>query len=377
MFHEIMRFSPLLIFVVGNLLHLSAVSARDDVSSDLDALRHETHIPGMAVAVVVQGRIVAAGASGVRRHGHHAAITLEDKFHIGSCTKSMTGTLAAILVKEGRIRWNSTVAELFPDLDIHPGYRGATLLQLVSNSGGVPTDIPAPIWQAAYAPQNTPETTQRAAMIAALLNLPPKYAPGKGHEYSNGGFTIAGAMLEKASGRSYAALLRERIFQPLGITTGGFGAPATPENPDQPWGHRIHAGIVSSIEPGPQADNPPAITPAGRVHLSILDFARYAGLHACNGRLLPLDSKDLDFLHAPVAPAIDYAVGWMALDRPWAHGKALHHSGSNTMNFAVMWLAPKRKFAVVATSNIDSPEARKACDDICAKMIRRYLPGRN
>lgn len=349
------------------------IAARDDVSADLERFTKTGKVPGMAVAAVLDGRIVAAGASGVRKSGDPAKVTLQDQFHIGSCTKSMTGTLAALLVEDGKIAWQTTVAEVFPDLDIHPGYRKATLLQMASNSGGVPGNIPEALWKQMIADREKPESKQREALIRALLKSPPDYPPGSNNIYSNGGFTIAGAMLERVSKQTYAKLAEERLFQPLGMKSAGFGAAASPGKVDQPYGHLKRLGVIVPVPPGLDADNPPAITPAGRVHLSILDFARYVSLHAGGTRLAPLDPKNLKFLHKPVPPSKEYAVGWLALDRPWAHGKALNHNGSNTMNYAVMWLAPERRFAVVATANIDSPASVKACDEACAMMIGRYL----
>lgn len=354
------------------LLHVTA-NARDDVSAELARFTTKGEVPGMAVAAVLDGRIVAAGAAGVRKHGDPTPVTLEDKFHIGSCTKSMTGTLAAILVKEGKIKWESTVAEVFPDFEIHPDYRKATLLQMASNSGGVPHDVPKKIWNEASAKREKPESEQRLAMVLALLKLPPDYPPGTRNVYSNGGFTIAGAMLERVSRKSYAELARVRLFDLLDMKSAGFGAPASADKVDQPYGHLKRLGFITPVKPGPDADNPPAITPAGRVHLSILDFAKYAGFHAGGSSLTPLNADDLKFLHTPVPPGDDYAIGWVVLDRPWAHGKALYHNGTNTMNYAVMWLAPERRFAVVATANIDTPASQKACDEACSMMIRKYL----
>jgi CubicO group peptidase (beta-lactamase class C family) len=354
------------------LLHASAF-ARDDVSADLKCFTKDGKVPGMAVAAVLDGRIVAAGASGVRITGDPAKATIFDKFHIGSCTKSMTGSLAAMLVADRKITWKTTVAEVFPELDIHPGYRKATLLQMASNSGGVPGEFAENIWNDTVARRTQPEADQRDALVRALLKNPPAYPPGTRNVYSNGGFTIAGAMLERASGKSYAELARIRLFKPLGMTSAGFGPPASPGKVDHPYGHLKRLGRIVPVPPGPDADNPPAITPAGRCHLSILDFAKYASFHAGTARNAPLGPKALDFLHKPVAPSKDYALGWLSLSRPWAHGKALAHNGSNTMFYAVIWVAPARDFAAVAAANIDNPAAQKACDEACAMMISRYL----
>lgn len=345
-----------------------------DISASLEPFLNEGKVPGLAAAVVLDGKIFAAGAVGVRKHGSPEKVTVEDKFHIGSCTKSMTGTLAAMLVKDGKIKWSSTVSEIFPGLGIDEGYKGATLLELCSNTGGVPGDVPPELWKTLTERREKPEAGERRDMVRALLAKPPAYPPGSGNVYSNGGFTIAGAMLEKVAGKSYQDLLQTRLFKPLGITSAGFGAAGNPRKVDQPWGHVKKAGLfLSAVQPGPDADNPPAITPAGRVHLSVIDFARYANFHlgTMEEGKAPLGKKDLEFLHTVVPPAKDYAVGWVVTQRQWSENSpVLMHNGTNTMNHAVMWLSPGRKFAVVVMCNIDDA---KACDAVAGNLIGRFL----
>ncbi len=343
-----------------------------DVSADLAEFTRDGKVPGLVAAAVLDGRIIATGASGVRKAGEPQPVTVDDRFHIGSCTKSMTGTLAAMLVADGKIHWSATVEEIFPDLAIHPDFRKATLLQMASNTGGAPRDIPPDLWKRTNAHRDQPESTQRRELVRALLAGPPAYQPGTVNAYSNGGFTIAGAMLEKAGGKSYQQLMRERLFKPLHMDSAGFGMPARPGKIDQPYGHVLRDGIPVAIPPGSDDDNPPAITPAGRVHLSILDLAQYASLHLGTTADSPLDPPSLKFLHTVVSPAKDYAVGWVVLRRPWAGGTALMHNGTNTMNYAVMWLAPGKNFAVVAACNIDSGIGAPACDAAVSLLIRKF-----
>ena len=360
---------------LGLFIFLAASLHADpaDVSTDLAKFTQDGKVPGLVAAAVLDGKIIAAGATGVRKHGDPAPVTINDKFHIGSCTKSMTASLAAMLVADGKITWKTTVAEVFPELKIHPDFQKATLLQLASNSGGAPGEVPPPLWAKTVSNREKPESEQRMDFISALLENPPAYPPGTQNVYSNGGFTIAGAMLEKVSGKSYDALIQERLFKPLHLDTAGFGAPATAGKTDQPYGHIRRFGFIVPVAPGPDADNPPAITPAGRVHLSILDFARYASFHLGTMEKSPLDPAALKFLHTPVPPSKEYALGWRNVERPWAHGTALYHNGTNTMNYAVMWLAPDRKFAAVAACNIYDEAGPQACDAAVSFLIQKFL----
>ena len=86
----------------------------EDTTQILEQIRKKYNLPGLAVVVVKNGKICDRAAVGVRKTGNSTPVTNNDQFHIGSCTKSMTATLAAMFIKEGRLRWDTTVAEVFP-----------------------------------------------------------------------------------------------------------------------------------------------------------------------------------------------------------------------------------------------------------------------
>src|SRR5262245_37043357 len=92
-----------------------AAPAGNSLDEILEAVRKKYDLPAMAGAVVFREEIVS-GASGVRKYGDETPVTHDDQFHLGSCTKSMTATLAGMMVEEGKLKWESTLAELLPDL---------------------------------------------------------------------------------------------------------------------------------------------------------------------------------------------------------------------------------------------------------------------
>jgi CubicO group peptidase (beta-lactamase class C family) len=303
-------------------------------------------------------------------------VTLDDKWHLGSCTKSMTATLAAILVERGTLKWGTTVAEALPKMEMDAGWRGVTLEQLLAHRAGAPHDPPPSVWKAAQRRLGSP-TQQRRDFVRALLAAPPEAAAGEKFNYSNQGYAIAGAMIEELAGMPWEELMRENIFRALKLDSAGFGAPGSARDVDHPWGHRRAGGILEPVTPGPFADNPPAIGPGGIVHMAIRDFAKYAAWHADEGRRpggLP-GADAFKKLHSAL-PGGEYALGWFVTDRKWAGGRVLMHTGSNTMNFAVMWVAPGRDFAVVAATNAPGKDAERGCDDAVAMLIRRWEASR-
>lgn len=348
----------------------AAQSATNDTARSLEAIRAKHDLPALGVIVIKDGKVVDRGAVGVRKEGEKTPVTMADQFHIGSCTKSMTATLAGIFIDQGKLRWDSTIAEVLPELKgkMHKDYEAVTVEQLLQNRGGLPTNPPAAAWSQAWAEKGT-VVEQRRDLIAAALADAPEAKPGSKLIYSNQGYTVVGAMLEKIDGKPWEEIITERLFKPLQMKSAGFGYPGKKDNLDQPWGHTR----TSKTNKPAQSDNPPAIGPAGRVHCSLDDFAKYVQLHlGASAAPQLLKPETLKRLHTPPAGG-EYAAGWIVVDRPWAGGKALTHNGSNTMWFAVMWLAPNKQFAVISATNVGGSAAETACDDVAAAMIGKWL----
>ena len=359
------------------MLSVARLAAADQewLSAKLEQLRVQHRLPGIAAAAVREEEIVISATAGLRKVGSPERVTLADKWHIGSCTKSMTATVAAILVEEGRIRWESTIAELFPEwrAKMAAQWRPVTLEQLLTHRSGAPEDAPPDIWADAQKEVGSP-AQQRIRFVRALLEKQPVASPGSKHIYSNQGYAIAGAMLEKVTKKPWEELMQTRLFTPLRMTSAGFGPPASRGKIDQPWGHRAGQGKLEPVPRGPGADNPPAIGPAGTVHCSIADFARYAGWHARGvrgGQLLLSGNGFATLRRAPAGQA--YAMGWGVAEREWGGGATFSHAGSNTMFYAIMWVAPEKNAAFVAATNAAGPEARAACDEAVSAMIARVL----
>lgn len=338
-----------------------------DTTQLLETFLKKYNLPALAVVVMKDGKICDRAAAGVRKVGDPTPVTIDDQFHIGSCTKSMTGTLAAMLIEEGKLRWDTTITDVFPDLKgkMDKQYETVTVEQLLTQRGGVPGQPPAAAWKRAWEQKGTP-TQQRYEFIEAVLAQPPEATPGTKMIYSNQGYTIVGAMLEKITGKSWEDLITEKLFKPLYMNSAGFGPPGTIGKVDQPWGH------TQKLLPT-QNDNPPAIAPAGRVHCSLEDLARYAIFQMegeQSGGLLKAET--FRKLHTPPDGG-DYACGWVVAKRDWAGGNAIWHNGSNTYWYVLMWLAPKKDFSVIVATNIYGTDATTGCNEVVGAMIKKWL----
>jgi CubicO group peptidase (beta-lactamase class C family) len=394
---------------------LSAGAARAqpaDVSQTLTPILKKHDIPGMAVLVLHGPEEVARGAAGVRKAGDPTPATIDNQWHLGSCTKSMTATMIATLVEEGKLSWGTTLGDVFGDLDgkLDPAWKDVTLELLLKHRAGVPSDLSKDgLWAKLGKREGTP-TQQRMQLVEGVLSKPPVHKPGTEFLYANAGFAIAGAMAEKVTRVAWEDLMRRRLFEPLGMKSAGFGAPgwdgpivrvsekgakdggagpgaASAGGLSQPWGHHENGKPEA---PGPHADNPAAIGPGGTVRCTIEDWGKYIATHLegedpkkAPGLAVKLTPETWVTLHTPFkGPGSEYAMGWGVATRGWAKGAAsgdsgrvLTHNGSNTMWFCVAWLAPEKDWAVLACCNKGGDEAGKACDEAVAAMVGRYVAG--
>jgi CubicO group peptidase (beta-lactamase class C family) len=336
--------------------------------------RADAKLPGLVVAVVPRDRSPVLAAAGARAATEDAAITIDDRMHLGSCTKAFTATLAAALVADGKIRWDSTILEVLGTdaPNMLEAWRTVTLEELLRHRGGAPANPPAPLWTAAFACTDS-AIECRAVFVRGLLAEMPT-ARGK-FVYSNQGYAIAGRMLEVAAARgavdadgrpqlpiAYETLLHDRVLQPLGIERACFGPPTRTE-PASPKGH-TETGVVRDI------DNPNAIAPAGTLAMPLGEWSKFVAFHLGAEPPKPLAgaARELATLHRKNAEEPFEALGWKTAERTWG-GAVLMHAGSNSLWYCVAWLAPEKGFAVLAATNQGGDAAAKACDEACAAMI--------
>lgn len=349
----------------------------------LARFRFTGKVPAIAAAVTRSDGLVAAGVVGMRSQDGQQAATLKDQWHLGSNTKSMTATLIALLVEDGKLTWDTTLDKALPAHGerMAPEYRSVTIRQLLGNRGGFTgrTILPGLSLKDMHELPGSPRE-QRATYVAKALITPPEKPPGK-FLYSNTGFTVAGAIVEAITDQSFEDALRARLFQPLGITSAGFGAPGSPgklDQPklDQPWGHAHNPLLgLNPVAPGPHADNPACIAPAGRVHMAIEDYARYLAMHlnGARGQKTLLKPATMATLHTPVpGDGQPYALGWLRIQRKGIKGPILTHDGSNTMWYASAWIVPEADVAVAVVVNAGGSAGQKTAQAVAKDLLGKY-----
>lgn len=325
-----------------------------DVEAGIAKIRADNDLPAIGAIVLVDGKQQALAVEGLRRVSGEDEVTVDDLWHVGSITKSMTASLTATLVEDGTYQWDMTLAEMLPDMAnaMHPQWRAVTLEQLLTHTSGAPGNF------SIFVQRHWPDTpaelmAKRRDILAGTLAKPPVSEPGTAYQYSNVGFTMAGHAIETTLGMPWEQAMEERVFTPLGLDSAGFGAPKG----DQPWGHGSFLGRKIAKDPdSTSADNTPVMGPAGTVHLSLQDLASW-GNHHLTGELGKsdgfLEPATYQYLHVPILE--DYAKGWVAWNREWGGSSdetnVIWHNGSNTMWYALLVLLPEKNAVIAIVTN--------------------------
>ncbi len=353
---------------------LQPLAGRDGMAGEISDWLAENladaGIPGGAAAVVSYGEPTVVGSAGVRKAGTEVAFGPGDLVHLGSCSKAIQAALIARLVEADVLSFETTIAEGLPDLAarLHPDFRGVTIRQLLHHTGGTPPSLDG--WRSRQG-SSLPE--RRRLHVLEVLQKAPAHPPGSRHAYSNFGYMVTCAIAEARTRTPWEELVRAQVFEPLGMTSAGFGPPGELEGLAQPWGHvPAKRGATGGKWKPVQLDNDPTMAGAGVLHMTLEDWGRFVLALSdpeVDSAVDPEVDPEVDSAEDP-APFLrrttrdellkvglnDYACGWMVVERGWSRGPVLTHNGSNTTWFSLVWAAPRegRAFLVAFNAAPDS-----------------------
>jgi CubicO group peptidase (beta-lactamase class C family) len=320
-------------------------------------------IVGIGAGILTNSSEPALAVCGYSKAGSGEPVEPGDLWHIGSCGKAMTATLAAKLVEEGKLRWNSTLSQLFPEMAHRLGpVKGAiTLEQLLSHRSGLPHD-PAPDFLSLLFRD---PREQRESVLRQVPDTKLESSPGAEYHYSNFGYSLAGLMIEKAQEGSFEDIMRARLFQPLGMNGARFEWEVGFGEPEVVWPHHPDGSPVARWR-RPLNDNP-SISPAGTIRCSLGGWARFIRHHLTGeeGGSGYLRAGSFRQLHRSRGDR--YALGWAVLERDWGGGTVLQHAGSNGWNYSVVWIAPEEGFALFVCAN--QGDCYESLDRVAERLI--------
>lgn len=313
-------------------------------------------IPGMAMAIVKNGRIVSLRGYGITDTRAAEPIDTHTVFRLASLSKSFAGTMTGLLVNDGVIRWDSRVTDFLPDFHLQNEYatQRLTVADVLSHRVGLVHNT--------Y-DRDLEGNVDYRTLTQKLAFAPTSCLPGDCYGYQNIAFSLIGDVVFAATGTFYQQEVERRIFKPLGMDDASFGLEGIQASPRWAKPHVRGRGGWVSLTPKPSYYR---VAPAAGVNASIADMAQWLLAHGGH-RPDVLPAPLLATLHAPLVAtpgemrgswrrqrlsAASYALGWRVYD--YAGTPVVFHAGAVQGYRGMMALMPDRDLGVAILWNSES-----------------------
>ncbi len=377
---------------VGAALLCVAAMAHAQVPAAFDARVEQAmrsrDVPGMAISIVQDGRIVHAKGYGVRRLGGTEAVDADTLFPTGSTGKAVTAAALAILVDDGKLGWDDKVIDHLPEFGMHDAWvtREMTVGDLLLHRSGLGLGAGDLLF--------IPRTSRsRADIVRALRDIKPASSFRSGYAYDNILYIVAGELVSRVSGQPWEEFVRTRIFQPLGMQTAVSDEKDRFANPNRVQPHarpdtRLRGLGAQQVLPEREGLGQVG-APAGGLSWSARDFARWMQLQLALGSLP--DGKGRIYseasaramwspqvpipIHPYPAPISDitpqfsaYGYGWNVQD--YRGVKVIQHGGAVFGVLAFVVLVPERGLGISLQINSEDVEVMRG---LGYELLDHYL----
>ena len=314
------------------------------------------NVPGLALVIVKDDQIMLARGYGVREMDRPELVDEHTLFAIGSNTKAFTATAIGLLVQEGKLAWDDPVTKYLPDFQLYDSHTTQliTIRDLLCHRSGLGTWAGDVLLLSSYP---TEEVVRR------LRHIPPGYGFRAGYGYSNLMFITAGLVIVKVSGMSWDDFIRQRIFEPSGMTD----SVTNPRYLKLRTNIAVpHEDVKSKLQTVVQREDA-HVGAAGSIHASISDIALWMRLQLNNGSLdgkqivdsaiiaetrtphTPMKLTDIERKLFPSRHFSAYGLGWFLSD---IHGRfVVRHTGGVDGMLSCVAMIPEEKLGIAIFTN--------------------------
>ena len=314
-------------------------------------------IPGLAMAMVHDGRILSARGYGITDTSHATPVDSHTVFRLASLSKSFAGTMTGLLVNDGSLRWDSKLVDYLPTFRLSDplASQQLTVADLLSHRVGLTHNA---------FDRDLEQYTDYRTLTHKLAYAPLQCAPGTCYSYQNVAFSLVGDMVFAATGDFYAQEVQRRIFKPLGMNDASLGLEGIQASPSWARPHvRGRGGWVSMMPKTTYYQ----VLPAAGVNASASDMAQYLLAHTGH-RPDVLSAPLLATLHQPLVntpseirgsswrrtrlTSAGYALGWRTYD--YAGHRVVFHGGAVQGYRGLIAMVPELDFGVAIMWNSES-----------------------
>lgn len=343
-------------------LFILAASAQPVVSTQIDeyvrAEMEKEHIPGVAIAVVENGKLTHAKGYGVASLELRVPVTPETVFQSGSIGKQFTATAVMMLVQSGKMALDEKVSTYLGE--VPDSWKSITVRHLLTHTSGL-TDYPKGFDQRRDYTEDE--------LLKIIESEPLAFAPGERWEYSNAGYVTLGILIHRVTGEFYGNFLAERVFKPLGMSTARVISEAVIV-PNRAAGYIFYQGsLINQPWVAPTLNR----TADGSLYLTVLDLAKWDA--ALKGDAL-LPHAALEKMWTPVklndGKAAPYGFGWFITT---ANGhRLIEHEGAwQGFNANISRYADDR-LTVIVMANLKSAKTQMMSHRIAGMVLPAVAP---
>lgn len=367
------------VFVISGSLAVAQVGPLAGLDDYIARAMTTFQVPGIAVAIVKDGKVVLAKGYGVRKLGEPAKVGEHTLFGIGSNTKAFTTAALAMLVDEGKIGWDDRVVDRLPGFQMYDPYvtHEMTIRDLLSHRSGMGLgegDLLA----------FPPTDYTSAQIIHQLRYMKPASSFRSKYAYDNLLYMVAGEIIPAVTGKSWKETIRDRIFRPLGMTDSNTSISEDGPDGNVATPHVLVGGILKPIR-AITVDN---LAPAGAINSSAADMAKWVMAQLDGGAIAGTDLRLFSQARnremwspqtiIPVGPPrgalaslrtnfSSYALGWFL--REYRGFETVQHTGGVPGYVSQVFLIPEKKLGVVVLTNQESPMVLA----VTYRIVDRYL----
>ena len=326
-------------------------------------------IVGLTYAVFTSNKIIEIGALGKSRINNDSLVKTTDRFHIGSNTKAVTAFLAAKLVEQRKIKWDTKFFDLFPELKASSksAYWNITLQDLLCHRAHIQPYRSVNANNEVYKIDGTSIEQKIKFASVVLKKEPSEPDTGQIYVYSNAGFSIAASMLEKVTKRSWEELVDEYLHQQLKLEFE-IGFPNI-KDINQPWGHILNNDTIMELPPDFDYHIATIMRPAGDLNISLINYIKFIQLFLSGyeGKDNFLLSNTYNYLLTAM-PA--YSFGWANKIIDGKHYD--YHSGSAGTFGCFTKIDREKGIAVIVMENYADSGALDAIELIANSLLQKY-----
>lgn len=318
-----------------------------DLAELMEQERQRFGVPGAAIVVINDGAVELTQGFGQRDLDGDLPVTDQTLFAIASCTKAFTTALIGMLVRDGLVEWDKPVREYLPYFRLHDPVASdlATVRDLLSHRTGLPRhDM---VWY------GYPRRDRREVVTQRLRHLPLSKGIRETYQYNNLMFMTAGLLAGEVLGSTWEEAIREKVFEPIGMSSTCLSPAEASATPDWSRGYRKNAGSTEEL---PRKDFP-VCNPTGGIYSCVADMARWLSF--------VLDDASRDIVKEtwkPVIPtgeespwpevfSVGYGMGWVV--EPYRGQRILHHGGGIDGFGSHVAIVPERRIGLAVLTNLD------------------------